>query len=246
MTPTPPRRSTAGRVIAILTGAVAALVAVGLLAAGGLALWADGQKDDDGFLSSGTGRLTAGTYALASENLDVNGDIPSWVASPDRYGKVRLTASSRQGKPVFVGIARTSDVNAYLGRSPHTVVSDFSTDPFDAAYSDRPGTRRPARPGDQDIWVASAGGSGPQQVTWDVAHGDWSVVVMNADGSRGVDASVSAGADIPILGAIGWGSIGAGLLALLASGALLYIGLREAHVRRDAPGNGGLVPAAGS
>jgi hypothetical protein len=241
---TAPRRSTAGRIAAIVTGSMVALVAIGLLAAGGLALWANGEKDASGYITTGPDHFATSTYALATENLDIDGDIPGWVGSSDRYGKVRLTASSREGKPVFVGIARTSDVSAYLSRSAHAVVSDFSTSPFRATYSGRSGTQRPATPGSQGIWAASSEGAGTQKVTWDVRHGNWSVVVMNADGSRGVDAGVSAGADVPILSTVGWGSLGGGLLLLTVAGGLLFIGLRTPRTPRSDAGGTGLVPAA--
>jgi len=48
---------------------------------------------------------------------------------------------------------------------------------------------------------------------------------MNADGSRGVDADVSAGADVPILTALSWGALGAGLLFGATAGALIYLGV---------------------
>jgi hypothetical protein len=239
----PPGRSSGGRIAAIVTGSLAALVAIGLIAAGGLALWADGQKDADGYISSGTDRFTTSTHAIRTENLDIDGDIPSWVGTADRYGKVRLKASSESGKPLFIGIARTSDVSAYLAGSSQAVVTDLDYSPFHATYSTRGGARRPAPPAAQGIWAASAHGTGTQRVTWDVRHGKWSVVVMNADGSRGVAAGVSAGADVPILPAVGWGSLGGGLGLLTAAGALLYFGLRTPGPRRDGTGSAGLVPA---
>jgi hypothetical protein len=60
-----------------------------------------------------------------------------------------------------------------------------------------------------------------------VKRGDWSIVVMNADGSRGVDAGVSAGANVPILSAVGWGALGGGLVLLIAAGALVFVGVRD-------------------
>ncbi len=36
----------------------------------------------------------------------------------------------------------------------------------------------------QHFWAVSASGVGQQTVTWEVREGDWSVVLMNADGSR--------------------------------------------------------------
>jgi hypothetical protein len=42
---------------------------------------------------------------------------------------------------------------------------------------------------------------------------------MNADGSAGVDARVSAGAKLPWLTAVGWGTLGAGVLGLIVAAA---------------------------
>jgi hypothetical protein len=49
---------------------------------------------------------------------------------------------------------------------------------------------------------------------------------MNADGSRGVDADVSAGAKLPFLVPLAWSAIGGGIALLLAAGGLLYLGVR--------------------
>ena len=76
-------------------------------------------------------------------------------------------------------------------------------------------------------------------MTWDVKHGDWSVVVMNADGSRGVDTGVSAGADFPILSALAWGTVGGGLV-LLGVASLLIVAGTTAQRRAPAPA---LAPA---
>ena len=49
---------------------------------------------------------------------------------------------------------------------------------------------------------------------------------MNADGSPGVSADVSAGAELAFLEALGWSLTGGGLLLLIAGGALIVLGLR--------------------
>ncbi|MEA2289323.1 MAG: hypothetical protein QOD55_1320 [Solirubrobacteraceae bacterium] len=241
--PAPPARTTAGRTLAVVAGGLLALLAIGLVVAGGAVLWANGQKDDAGYLSTGSDRFATGTYALATENLAVDGDVPGWVVDRDRYGKIRLQAASNAGRPVFVGVARTSDVSAYLRGSAHATVTDVDYSPFRASYSTHAGDRRPAPPAAQRFWAASATGGGAQELTWDVEHGDWSVVVMNADGSRGVDAGVSAGANVPVLPAIGWGTLGAGLLLLAAGGGLMYLGLRAPRPRRRTPESPDLTPA---
>lgn len=226
-TPLQTKRSTGARIAAFAGAGVVGLVALVLLVAGGIALWANGQKGDDGYLATGSDRFATSTYALATENLDVDSQGPGWLINADRYGKVRLKVDSRAGKPVFVGIAPTSAVTRYLRDTSHATVTDVSYSPFRAEYRTQRAGGPAALPGDQRFWVASAHGPGRQTLTWDVKHGSWSIVVMNADGSRGVDAGVSAGADVPILSAVGWGALGGGLVLLIASGALVFVGVRR-------------------
>jgi hypothetical protein len=145
----------------------------------------------------------------------------------DDLGNVRLAVESSAGKPVFVGIARTSDVSNYLHGTSYTSVTDVDYLPFHASYRDRDhGGERPARPADQDFWAAAAHGSGTQTLAWDLEDGDWSIVVMNADGSRGVDTDISAAAKVPFIGTLGWVSLGGALVLLITAGTLLYLGLR--------------------
>jgi hypothetical protein len=217
-----------GRSIAlIVTGTIASLIAVGLLVGGGLALWGNAQKDSDGYLSTDTHRFEAGTRALATENMDIDLDGADFVMDTGDLGKVRLQVESRDDKPVFVGIARSSEVDDYLAGVSHSTVTDIDTWPFGAEYDDHTGHRRPVAPGDSRIWDASQQGSGKQTLNWEIRDGDWSVVVMNADGSRGVDADVSTGVKVPFLNELGWGAVGSGSLALLAAVALLIAGFRR-------------------
>jgi hypothetical protein len=236
---TPARRSSGGRTAAVIAGAIAALVAFGLIAVGGVLLWGNAQKDRDGFISTGSDRFHTRTYALATDDLDVDTDAPSWVE--DSLGRIRLRAESHAGKPVFVGIAPTRDVNAYLRGTAHATVTDVDYEPFRASYRTHSGARRPAAPSAQRFWVANAEGAGRQTLTWKVRDGSWSIVVMNADGSANVDAGVSAGTDAPWLSAAGWGSLGGGLLLLAVAGALVAVGVRRPRADREPAG---LAPAA--
>ena len=223
---TPAARRSGGRIASIVAGGVAAVLAVGLIAAGAVLLWGDSKKDDHGYLSTGKERYAASTYALASDNLDVDLDGAGWTMDRDDLGNVRLAVESTAGKPVFVGIARTSDVSDYLRSTSYPSVTDVDYSPFRASYRDHGGDRRPALPAQQGFWAASAHGSGTQTVAWDLQDGDWSIVVMNADGSRGVDTHISAGAKVPLLGTLGWVSLGGALVLLMTAGTLLYLGLR--------------------
>ena len=83
------------------------LAALLLLAGTGL-LWADSRKDDDGYFSTARERVTTATYAIATDDLEIEGD----AIGDALYGKVRLEVDG--AKPLFAGIARTRDVDAYL------------------------------------------------------------------------------------------------------------------------------------
>ncbi len=233
-------RPSAGRVVAVVSGAVAGLVAFSLVVAGAVLLYANGQKDHDGYVSTGSDRFHTRTYALATDDLDVNTDAPDWVDTGAALGHVRLKATSRDGKPVFVGIAPTKDVDAYLRGTSHATVTDVDYAPFHATYRTRGGSR-PAPPVAQRFWSASANGNGTQTVEWKVRSGNWSVVVMNADGSANVDAGVSAGADAPWLSAVGWGTIGGGAVLAIIAGTLVFVGVRRPYEPRQPAG---LAPAA--
>jgi hypothetical protein len=217
-------RHSGGQIAAIVTGSIAGILAVLALVAGGLLLWGDSKTDRDGYLSTGSDPYSTSTHAIATEDLELDEDVPGVVE--DLYGKIRLRVAPHGDKPVFVGIARTDDVSRYLARSAHATLTDVNYDPFKPTYRTAGGTRRPAAPADQTFWVASTHGPGTQTLTWDVKQGNWSVVVMNADASAGVNAGVSAGARVDWLTPAGWGTLGGGLLLTAIAGGLLFVGLR--------------------
>ena len=219
-----------GRIALVVTGAITALLATALVLGGGLALYGEVKKNDDGYLTSDTHRFSADTRALTTGNLDMDLGEGDWVVEAGDLGKIRLEAASRDDKPLFVGIARTSDVERYLSGVPHTTVDDVEAGPFesfDADYTRHAGNRHPVSPEHAGIWAASNQGAGTQTVDWKIEDGEWSVVVMNADGSLGVDADISAGADIPFLNELGWTALGSGSFALVAGIGLLVLGLRR-------------------
>jgi hypothetical protein len=230
MTPTSKKLS-GGRLAAVIAGGSLALVGLMLALAGAGLLWAEDHKDRDGYYTTGTERYSTDTYAVASESLDIDG-IPY---GDEVYGKVRLKVQGNDGAPVFVGIARSDDVDAYLAGTAHATLTDVDYSPFEPAYRTTAGDRAPARPGTQSFWVASAEGTGTQTVNWNVDNGDWSVVVMNADGSRGVDAGVSAGANVPLIGDLALAASIAALVLLLGGGSLLAGGLIRPRPRPSSP-----------
>jgi hypothetical protein len=212
----PPAGRGAGGVALIVVGSIAALLAFIMLVGGCGAVVLDRtQRDDDGFLMSPTEDFATATYAIVSENADVDLDGPDW-ATTDFLGTVRIRSESE--RPVFVGIAREEDVADYLDGVEHAVVTDIGDEP---EYSERQGGAPEGPPGDQTFWAASATGAGEQTLDWEPDDGTWNVVLMNADGSRGVAAELSIGGELDQLIWIGVGLlVGGGLLAAAAALAI--------------------------
>jgi Domain of unknown function (DUF4389) len=240
--PPPPTRpqSRAGAVVMIVIGSVLALMTVGLVSAGGFLMWADRtQRDASGYLSSGTGPVSAPSYAIATPNLDLSFPNRAWPDTQGALGTVRITASSASPAGVFIGIAPRADALGYLNGVAYDGLSDLRFLPYRVKLTPHSGGA-PAQPTSQIFWQAEATGTGTQTLTWPVASGQWIVVLMNADGSRGIAADVSVGATAPFLFAIALGVLIAGGIALLLSAVLLIFGIVLLNRRRNSPSSSGV------
>ena len=215
----PARRAwTGGRIALVVVGTIAGLIALGLLA-GGCALVAvdQTQRDDDGFVMSPTQDFSSPTYAILSESADLDTEGAEW-ALDTFLGAVRIRSES--DRPVFVGIGPAAEVTRYLGGVERDVVDDLD-ESGDPELTRRSGGEPAGPPGDETFWVASTTGSGERTLDWEPEDGDWRVVVMNEDASRGVSSGLSIGAELDSILWIGFGLLLAG--ALFAAGAALAI-----------------------
>src|SRR5919106_914530 len=125
--PTPPadQGRGLGKILLTVFGSIGALVAVALLV-GALVLGiAHTQRDADGFFTTSTERHATGAYALTHEGVRIGdvSELPNWV--DERFGTVRVNATAGERTPLFVGIARTADVERYLHGVAHEQVADF-------------------------------------------------------------------------------------------------------------------------
>jgi hypothetical protein len=232
----------AGRVVLIVLGSIVALLGLGLAAVGGFLLWADRTQREGGYLTTQTERFATSTYALTRERLEVDAGEPNWIWNDDWLGKVRIRGESASAKPLFIGIGPEAAVAGYLGRVAHADVEDIDVDPFRVDYRQIAGgaPRRP--PTAQNFWAASASGQERQTVTWKVRDGDWSVVLMNADGSRGVAADVDLGAKLSFLLWVAIGLLVGGALIVGGSVALIVLAARTRPPPAPAPQPEGQAP----
>jgi hypothetical protein len=216
------------RVLLLVFGSIVVLIALAFLAGGAVGLWALGERDSSGYFTTATHELSSSSYAIASESLDVDGDVPGWFG--DRFATARIEATSTQ--PVFIGIARTSDVERYLAGAQYDEITDIDADPFSVTYRRVEGSAQPAPPTEQDFWSVEASGSGTQTITWPLEEGEWSAVAMNADGSREVTVDAQFGGRVSSLVWVAIAFLIVGVLVLIGGATLIYFGARR---RRPVP-----------
>jgi hypothetical protein len=232
---------TAGRVILIVLGSIGVLFGLALLAGGGFLLWADRTQREDGYLTTPTERFATPTYALTRTRLEVDTDGPGWLLNDSWFGKVRIRGESPDAKMLFIGVGPEAAVAKYLGSVAHASVEDIDFDPFRVTYLPIAGGAPQGPPTEQRFWAASASGVGTQTVTWKVREGDWSVVLMNADGSRSVVADIDVGAKLSFLLWVAIGLLLGGVLVLGGSTALIVLAART----RQPPPAPPVPPSAG-
>ena len=214
-----PTRHRTGPILSTIGGGFLAFVAIVLIAAGAALFWVSENKTDaNGFYTTASHTYSSPTRALTTQSLDINTDAPDWLFSSDNFGRVRIDpGATSSDTPVFVGIARTQDVNAYLNQVQHDEITDVEVDPFAIDKRREAGEARPAMPAAQTFWAASSADGRP--LDWKVRKGEWSVVMMNADGSPGVSVDATVGAKTPLVRDLAWGltipGLGLGLIALV-------------------------------
>ncbi len=231
--PGPPRaRMKPGNWVLLIVGVLLSMLGIGMTVAGSIVLGASAAQGNGGYLTGGTRQYQSTGYALTSPSVVVD----PWSQGMPPVGdlasvQVRAEAVVPDQK-VFVGIAKASDVQAYLRDVPVTPLTSASwshTREGEMSWRDNrdrttPGNRAPAAPAAQGFWTQSASGSGSQTITWKVQPGQWSLVVMNADASRPVWVDLQAGARSDLLGPIGSGLLIPGIIALVIGIPLLLLG----------------------
>jgi hypothetical protein len=227
--PAAPRARSAGRIIGVIVGVIVLLVGLGVTAGGGALVWLDNQRGADGYLSTPVGSYSDSGYALRFDAGEISPVDRDWPGVDDVLGTVRVRVSGTGDEPVFAGIARTADVDAYLAGVPHRTYQGSSGM---ARMHRRP---PPGMPMAQHMWVASDSGTGPMTLHWTPRAGEWSLVVMNTSAQPDVRADVAVAATAPNLGAIAAGLLVGGILALLAGTLVIVLSARRGPPARGAP-----------
>jgi len=229
------RRTDAGwgivQVLAIFFGGILLLTSIGLVFGGGFLIFGmDSISQPDGYFMSRLVQLNVNSYAIYQSGIDIRMDgMPMWRPMQQDIITVKLIATNNNpSKQVFIGIATTADANSYLDPVEYSrliqqpwIYDRWSQNKL-PTFTLHLGLAPSQSPVSKNIWVASAFGHGTQTLTWVPQSGDYSVVIMNSDGSKNVDVSVQIGAKVPILRGVGTGLLIGGIILGFIGALILY------------------------
>lgn len=216
------------KVLLLIVGVIFLFVGIGLLVGGGGALWANSAlTDDEGYLTTKTLGIDQGSYAVVTEPADV--DIGSaWVWDWGNLVTFKVEGSNDDpSKNIFIGVAEERYLDDYLRDVAHDEITDFDVRPDRLEYRHITGDSEPDAPTTQTFWRESARGSGTRSLQWELESGNWVLVLMNEDGSAGIDLSVVLGAKVPWLFGVGIGLLVGGIVVLAISVIMVYFSVRR-------------------
>ena len=218
----------AGKIVLIILGSISLLFGLAFAAAGGVVLVAQSAfRDAQGFFVAGPHPFASDGYAITSNRIDLDVNPERNASNFGGIFTLRLRAQSTNGKQIFIGIAPATDVDSYLSNVQHDEITDVSLHPFRPQYEPIAGTAAPRAPAQEQIWVRTDSGLGERTLTWHPRSGRWTVVMMNADGSKGVAADLQVGVKVRFLTWIGIGLLVLAVLAFIAGGLMLFFGVRQ-------------------
>lgn len=230
----------ASRVVSLIAGCLLLLPGLATLLGGsalGLA-YAFG-RGDDGYFDTTIDRMATDTAAITADDITFSTDAgsPDWILDT-LDADVRIRATAVGTSELFVGIAPTADVDTYLDDVAHETIDDIDDD-LDPTYAYRAGSRMVGPPSDVDIWVSQATGPGTIDLEWEAQSGEWSAVLMNADGAPGVAATVNVGTKADVVLPLALILLGLGIVVSGGAVALIVAGARS-----PSPGEPSLHTAA--
>ncbi len=225
---------TGRRILAVVFGALGVVVGVALIV--GAATVLIGDRDPDGYVMTDSYPFRADGRAIVLEDVDLFAEVPGglegWITEPT---DLRLQGARADGGGLFMGIAPADRVDRYLTAVAYHEITGFELDEAtitEVAVRDHLGVISTLKPRTQDIWVAWAGGDGPQTLDWTYEPGDWAVIMMNGDRSAGIDVELALGAKNTNTMVLTWMAMLAGAVLFVGGGYLVYRGLRPSEPER--------------
>lgn len=219
------------RVVSSIFAGFLLLTTFGLLVGGGsLLIISNSMQDSEGFINSPTYHVQD-NQAVGIVSDTINIDHKNHHTSINYDNNIHISSSNSHIVTLriyapghFIGIGSTSDVLTYLSGKTYLEVIEF-----DLSYMETKTVNAEMQtnlsdnlPVDQDFWITN----GYDQIYFNPGaynnEHDITIVILNSDGSQGVDIEFQAGAKVPFLGLIGWGLlVGSLFTGLFAIGCII-------------------------
>jgi hypothetical protein len=218
----------AGRSISVVAGSLLAVVAMVLLVGGTAVLVANRTMRDNGYLTSPAQSLSSAGYAVVVGDVLLQGPAGDATVPAQVAGTVRVRATPGNATaPVFIGIGSTAAVDTYLAGVARTLPGTAGRQ-----ARDLPGGAPSTPPAVAGVWEVQSTGPGEQDVFWTPHTGRWSMVLMNADGTGPVTASIDVGVSAPWLAWAGALLVVAGVIVMAAAAVLIGVAVHRASRRQ--------------
>jgi hypothetical protein len=193
---------------------------------GGVIFWVDNTiKNSEGFYSTETIQIEKDSYAIVTEPADIDikvgwdlGNLATFIVE---------SSSNDPSNQLFIGRASESDLDTYLSGVEYDEIQQFHIYPFSIDYQNHPGSIAPGAPISQTFWKSSTSGTGTQSLEWELEPGSHSLVIMNSDGSAGVDISLELGVKVPWLLGAGIGFLAGGVIVLVIGSMMVIFAVRR-------------------
>lgn len=222
-----------GKIVLLVFGIIFLMVSVGLLLGGGALVWANSSlTDSEGFFTTKPRQIERDSYAIVTQPAYIDLEAGwhwGWHWDWSNFVTFKVEGSNNDpSKQIFIGVAEESDVEAYLSGVEYDEITEWSIYPYRVEYTHHPGSSAPTAPTTQTFWAESASGAGTQTLEWEPETGSWVLVLMNADGSAGVDLDGLVGVKVFWLFGIGVGFLAGGVVALATGIVMVYFAVRRA------------------
>ncbi|HWM04094.1 MAG TPA: hypothetical protein VNP92_17305 [Actinophytocola sp.] len=214
------RRTTGpGRVLAIVASIFLLVIGACVALAGVVLMMLFGT---DGEINTARNPVTTETAAVVTDIASIRDT--SEVADALGTPTARLAGDGGNASGLFIGVGPAADVDSYLADVAIDQATNFELDPYRLDLARREGSETDAAaPTEQDFWVASTDGTAALEMTWDISDGDFRVVVMNADGTAGVDSELSVGFGLGAMFGLALGLvIGGGMMIIVGIALLVF------------------------
>jgi hypothetical protein len=195
-----------------------------LLVGGTAVLVANRTMRDNGYLTSPVQPLSSAGYAVVVGDLPLRGPVADGTVPAQVVGTVRVRATPLDATtPLFVGIGHAAAVDTYLTGVARTLPGMAG-----GAARDLSGGAPSTPPAAAGVWDVQSSGPGEQDVFWTPQTGRWSMVLMNADGTGPVTASIDVGVSAPWLTWVAGLLVVAGVIVMVAAAVLIGVAVHRA------------------